>query len=215
MKEKHTLIFSYLAFLIPFFQIQNCTAQCVYIDPNISVPSPCDPKSGYNLIVSDECNVFNASLWDKSSPGDDLPGYGDPLLCTYLGSENAPKNETNVSAAGGTYNLRVRQGEEQNVCSHSSAEIKTFNNVSEGNTFRSWKVFKDSYVEVRYRMPSCKGIGSAFWLYSVLPGKFYEIDIHEQDPAKPDQVNSNIHFGPGYDHETTYPVDTKFCSLNG
>lgn len=190
-------------------------SQCVRIDPNYPVTLPCDSKPGFNLIFADECNVFNSSTWDISSPGDDWPGYGHPELCTYLGVQGAPMNESNVSAAGGTYNLRVREGEDEDQCDYSGAEIKTFDASADPSLVRDWKITENSYVEVRYRMPSCDGIGANFWLYGQAAGRFYEIDIHEQDASDPDEIHSNIHYGPDYDHETAHPVKTKFCNLNG
>lgn len=192
----------------------------VTINPNLAPVASCTPKPGYTLILEDHFNSFNASIWDKSSPGDDqCGGYQNPDLC--ICTHNAPMNESNViGPSGGILRLRVREGEDMNVCDYSGAEIKTFNNIQGLNpSFRSWKVNVNNYVEARVKIPNCEGVGAAFWLRGAtkFPDRFFEIDVFEYDHNTPSTVKANVHYAPlgqGCDNCIS-PEESIICSSNG
>jgi len=155
-------------------------------------------KPGYHLIFSDEFTVFDSTVWDRSSPGNDDYHYGHPMQCFSLNARQAPKNPSNVLPPGpdGYLPLRIREGEEQNACSHSSSEIKSFQNVYPSPNFRGWKVYPNSYVEVRAKMPDCRGLGAGLWLYGPSQDNYCEIDFLELYGDEPDAFQTNFIYGP-------------------
>ncbi len=166
------------------------------IDPG-QLPNPLE-KPGYHLIFSDEFTVFDSTVWDRSSPGNDDYHYGHPMQCFSLNARNAPKNPSNVLPAdsNGYLPLRIREGEEQNACSHSSSEIKSFQNVYPSPTYRGWKVYPNSYVEVRAKVPSCRGLGAGLWLYGPSRDNYCEIDFFEMYGDDPSAFQTNFIYGP-------------------
>lgn len=171
----------------------------VTINTSLPPAGTCTPKTGYNLILEDHFNSFNAAVWDKSSPGDDrCGGYQNPAFCTC--SNETPLNESNViGPSGGILRLRIREGEDMNACDYSGGEIKTFNNIPDLNpNYRSWKVNAGNYVEARVKVPNCEGVGGAFWLRGAtsLPDRYFEIDVFEYDYGASSVVKSNVHYGP-------------------
>ncbi|MBL7799020.1 MAG: family 16 glycosylhydrolase [Saprospiraceae bacterium] len=166
------------------------------IDPDLA-PNPLE-KPGYHLIFSDEFSVFDSTVWNRSSPGNDEYNYGHPMLCFSLNARHAPKNPSNVLPPDldGHLPLRIREGEEQNACSHSSSEIKSFQNMYPSPDFRGWKVYPNCYVEVRAKVPDCRGLGAGLWLYGPSQDNYCEIDFLELYGDEPDAFQTNFIYGP-------------------
>ena len=170
----------------------------------IDVNKPPNPqvKAGYNLIFSDEFNTFNSQTWDKSYPGNDGPNYGDSGFCSDVNVRNAPKNTVNVlepiTTADGVVclPLRTKIGEDMNACSHSSAEIKSFLNEEESPNYKDWKIYPNTYVEIRFKAPKCAGIGGGAWLYGPSQDNYDEIDFMEMYGDKPSSFQTAMHWGP-------------------
>jgi len=86
-------IASLFAVILLLSTLKSAKAQtCIIIDPTLPPTGSCNFKIGYRLIFQDEFNSFNAGSWDISSPGDDLPNYGQDGFC-----EEPYKNVVNAS----------------------------------------------------------------------------------------------------------------------
>lgn len=199
------------ATLFFFILLTGTQAQVVNIDPNYTALLP---RPGWRLIFSDEFGVFDPSVWDRSTPGDDLHPYGHPEICSKNG--NTCMNEDNVlTPSGGALPLRTKSGEAMNACGFSGAEIKTFSNgiwSDPNDPFRHWKLPINSYLEARIKVPECKGVGGGFWLYGgtgwdgggppYFTNRFFEVDMFELYGNVADQFQANIHYGKKYNDPT-------------
>lgn len=157
-------------------------------------------KPGYRLLFEDDFTVFDSTVWDKSCPGNDDWNYGQPEICTSLNSRNAPKNPSNIlpPTPEGWLPLQVRRGEDRAACQFSSAEIKTFKNDDSTQTFRDWRIYPNSYIEVRAKYPDCAGVTGAAWIYGPSDGNYFEIDFLEGFGKRASEFQTNFHFGkPG------------------
>lgn len=174
---------------------------------NIDVNKPANPltKAGYNLIFSDDFNTFNSGTWDRSYPGNDGPNYGDNNFCSHVNVRNAPKNVINVLDPITMYDgvnevtclpLRTKEGEDKDACSYSSAEIKSFLNEVESPDYRDWKIYPNTYVEVRFKAPKCPGLGGGPWLYGPSQANYDEIDFMEMYGDHPGSFQTAMHWGP-------------------
>ncbi|MCC7506700.1 MAG: family 16 glycosylhydrolase [Saprospiraceae bacterium] len=181
--------------------ILNAANAQVQVDPNLLNPVA---KPGFNLVFEDEFESFDESVWDRSSPGDDNCAYGDDSFCNPDHPQayncRVPGNESNVLGSDGNDALvRVREGEDMNLCSHSGGEFKSFDSRP-GNPFRDWVIDPNSFLEIRVRYPECynQGVGCAGWLsgnYVYNGGRYAEIDLWEVYGNEPDQYQANFHWG--------------------
>ncbi len=201
-RSQSVLLYVTRYYLIAFFlQILTTPLPAQFrIDPE-QAPNPLD-KPGYHLIFSDDFSVFDSTVWNRSSPGNDDYPYGHPMQCYSLNARQAPKNPSNVLPPdqNGYLPLRIREGEDQNACSHSSSEIKSFQNVYPSPNFRGWKVYPNSHVEVRAKVPTCQGLGAGLWLYGPSQDNYCEIDFFEMYGDEPDAFQTNFIYGP---HDNT------------
>ena len=61
-------------------------------------------------------------------------------------------------------------------------------------------MFRYGYLEIRVKLPTVKGIGSAFWTQGDIASEFLEVDIYETF-GNPFSVKSNLHtWDPGGRH---------------
>ena len=184
-------------FLCFFFFTGN--AQPAYIDPN----KPVNPlaKPGYNLIFVDDFDTFNSATWDRSYPGNDGPNVGDDDFCTHTNVRKAPKDPANVLDPTIVDDvvclpLRIKKAENENICGYSSAEIKSFLNEIESPNYKDWKIYENTYVEVRLKAPDCTGVGAAAWLYGPSQTNYDEIDFVELYGDAPSSFQTAMHWGP-------------------
>ncbi len=154
-------------------------------------------KPGYHLIFSDDFTTLDTTVWDRSCPGNDGWNYDSPNFCKAEIFGFVPTNKSNVlpPTPDSILPIQIRRGEERGLCDFSSGEIKTYRVGDPSNQFRNWKIYPNSLVEVRMKVPKCRGIGSAAWLFGPSNENQNEIDFLETFGENTTTYQTNFIYG--------------------